>query len=240
MSGRLKILGKKSYCPWKADNLSRVRHDEQEQRDRQRRAKEREETAVREKRWEALGAAKHASDRGHVNLFEKEENDATLMRRPAVNAATTTKQGRATEEEVPFYLKKDPFATVARDDKSKSQERTRRKKLDPMSRYHPEQYNRKTDVDEDSACSDEDQGKGRRRRKTKKRASGSSSSKSDDDDDSQRRRKKRKRIKHEKRAKDRNRDTKAASASSMQELRQRRIDRERQEKERQQKLSGKS
>ena len=237
MSGRLKILGKKSYCPWKADNLARVRRDEKEQRERQQQEQEREETAVREKRWDTLGQQSSARAQSHVNLFEKEEQDAVLLKTAPEKSQKKTRGDRGVSDEVPFYLKKEPFASGERDDKLEYQERKRRKKLDPMSRYHPDQYERKA---EESICSDQGHRKKQgRRRQTKRSSSSDNNSSGDEEDDSNKsRRGKRRRRKHEKKRKDKKRERQSTSSTWMQELRQKRIERERQEKERQLQLIG--
>eukprot|EP00977_Amphora_coffeiformis_P000412 scaffold108_cov162-Amphora_coffeaeformis.AAC.23 len=251
MSGRLKILGKKSYCPWKADNIARVRRDEQAQQERQRREHEREATAVREKRWAALGGRQPNPLSGHprsshVNLFAKEEQDAVLLKTAPEKTTTATTQGkRPKSDEVPFYLKTDPFASGERDNKLESQERQRRKNLDPMSRYHPDQCERI--VDDSMIGSNKNEGNtkkpshGRRKRRSSESVSDCSSTKSDDEDgNSQSRRSKRKRRKHKKkRPRDQKKERQFHTSSiSMQELRQKRIERERQEKERQLQLIG--
>eukprot|EP00566_Odontella_aurita_P032408 CAMPEP_0113587434 /NCGR_PEP_ID=MMETSP0015_2-20120614/34900_1 /TAXON_ID=2838 /ORGANISM="Odontella" /LENGTH=56 /DNA_ID=CAMNT_0000493081 /DNA_START=44 /DNA_END=211 /DNA_ORIENTATION=- /assembly_acc=CAM_ASM_000160 len=45
MSGRLIITGKKSYCPWRPENVERVLADERRERERLQREEERDSRA---------------------------------------------------------------------------------------------------------------------------------------------------------------------------------------------------
>ena len=73
MSGRLTILPKKTYCPWKPENVERVLRDERLERERQQAAAARslgdEDDARRRRRRYDEG--------GHINLFP-EAKDAEL------------------------------------------------------------------------------------------------------------------------------------------------------------------
>jgi hypothetical protein len=113
MSGRLRISGKKSYCPWKASNVQRVRRDEQEARARVEQEKQQQMEALRTQKWERirLNHQSHSTEitapppvhtrggrRGatrplplpqqHINLFAKEEREAS----EAAAAATKIEQ----------------------------------------------------------------------------------------------------------------------------------------------------
>ena len=85
MSGRLVILPKKTYCPWRPENVERVLRDERLERERlegeerERREGERRRRARRAEAEDGGGAAACAGgeDGGHVNLFP-EARDAEL------------------------------------------------------------------------------------------------------------------------------------------------------------------
>ena len=63
MSGRLTILPKKTYCPWKPENVERVLRDERLERERI--EKEKDNT----RRGASTVQNAHATDNGHINLF---------------------------------------------------------------------------------------------------------------------------------------------------------------------------
>lgn len=86
MSGRLRISGKKSYCPWKASNVQRVQQDEQQAREQQQRETQHEAQALQTQKWDRIrhrsselgGSPASASPPNqHVNLFAKEEREAS-------------------------------------------------------------------------------------------------------------------------------------------------------------------
>ena len=86
MSGRLTILPKKSYCPWKPENVERVLRDERLERERL----EKEEQATRAGNQQRRRQQQHrregdepttSSDNGHINLFpEAKEAELRLAR----------------------------------------------------------------------------------------------------------------------------------------------------------------
>ena len=70
MSGRLTILPKKTYCPWKPENVERVLRDERLERERI----EREKKFNNNRRGASSSSSSvqqnaHTTDNGHVNLF---------------------------------------------------------------------------------------------------------------------------------------------------------------------------
>lgn len=242
MSGRLKILGKKSYCPWKADNVARARLAEQQERERQRQETDTEARAIRELRWEKLGRQQSKADnlvpvtaassgpQRHVNLFEKEENDAFIGSKNVKThheQSTTPKNNRLGAlvpegADVPFYLKPPPVKKDEYQNREEEElnERKRRERMDPMSQHHKERDQRKhSKVDMVS------------------RGSRLPSSDSDSSSDEESKRKRRKRRKKEKKKRRREKDSDVSDAGpSIQELRKRRIERERVEIERQKNL----
>ena len=73
MSGRLTILPKKTYCPWKPENVERVLRDERLERERQ-------QAATSQSMGDADDARRRRrsyDDGGHINLF-REAKDAEL------------------------------------------------------------------------------------------------------------------------------------------------------------------
>jgi hypothetical protein len=108
MSGRLTILPKKTYCPWKPENVERVLRDERldrQDRERQQARLHQEESRAR---WRALkGDCKNEE---HFNLFQSNEeyireqgthnkSSKTTMKIPT----TTTTLGELTRKR-PCYL----------------------------------------------------------------------------------------------------------------------------------------
>jgi hypothetical protein len=96
MSGRLTILPKKTYCPWKPENVERVLRDERLERERLEREKRRSSSSIlddhdydrrRPRRRRAggddddYGGRGGGCDGGHINLFpEAREADLNLAR----------------------------------------------------------------------------------------------------------------------------------------------------------------
>ena len=75
MSGRLIILSKKSYCPWNAQNLTRVRRDEKEHQVAQEREREKQADIASTSRLVALKRTRNDDDiqQKRFSLFESEE-----------------------------------------------------------------------------------------------------------------------------------------------------------------------
>ena len=121
MSGRLVILPKKTYCPWRPENVERVLRDERLERERlENDEKERidEKRRSRARRAEGDGAAGAGEDGGHVNLFpEAREAELKLARGEKAKEEALRNNGilpvplggdEATKRKsgaVPFYLR---------------------------------------------------------------------------------------------------------------------------------------
>ena len=75
MSGRLIILSKKGYCPWNAQNLTRVRRDEKEHQAAQEREREKKADIASTSRLVALKRTRNDDDiqQKRFSLFESEE-----------------------------------------------------------------------------------------------------------------------------------------------------------------------
>ena len=101
MSGRLIILGKKGYCPWNAENLSRIRRDEQEHRETQEREQERQADKASILRLAALKKKGNSgeSTQERFNLFESEEK-AFLDRVDEVQGSRSETDERKNKERV--------------------------------------------------------------------------------------------------------------------------------------------
>ena len=131
MSGRLIILPKKSYNPWKPENVERVLRDERLERERQAQLEEADRKKQSEDRVELLkkkrkrdgsndGGSSGRSDRGadhavsgedaalgHVNLFADEEK--AMMEKAVAGAEGSaseagTKRGSSSSGIMPVYL----------------------------------------------------------------------------------------------------------------------------------------
>lgn len=239
MSGRLKISGKKSYCPWKAQNVARVRADEKRHREQERQTQARDVTGRLEQRWNSLSAQQQEGRSSlHVDLFAKEEQQAILqtneVQQSAGKQSTKTK---AASKQVPFYMQA-PTTTLTKegsvDPNNNQRERDKRRRLDPMSQYHPHEYAKK-----ECQCSDKE-----RKRSNRKSSPHSwrSDSSSDDDSDGSSRKHRKERWKRRKKEKTIRKDEtlkESSTSLSMQELRRKRIERELEEKERQKALARK-
>ena len=75
MSGRLVILPKKTYCPWKPENVERVLRDERLERERLER--EAKQNAQSQSTSTLVRTGTNNNDDGHINLFP-EAKDAEL------------------------------------------------------------------------------------------------------------------------------------------------------------------
>jgi len=155
--------------------------------------------------------------------------------------STRVTQGKKrTSDEVPFYLKTDPFTSNELDDKLEFHEQRRQNQLDPMSRYHRAQYEIISEYsiigsnNNNNNMKDNPKKPNQGIRMERSSYESDSSNSSDEGFASEGQRRKRKRRKHEKkRSKDKKPERRSTPSISVQELRQKRIDRERQEKKRQ-------
>jgi hypothetical protein len=113
MSGRLVILPKKSYCPWKPENVARVEDDERRHAELQKRLQAKEQSRQGHERIKHLrNNANHDYKRNvddvsqHVNLFRIEEEEAAARLRQSAKSFDRHSQSRiftATNER-PFYI----------------------------------------------------------------------------------------------------------------------------------------
>ena len=124
MSGRLVILPKKTYCPWKRENVERVLRDERLDRE----VRENERTQVNQEesraRWRVL-KGQQENENKHVNLFEKEEQKTTTK------GMQNNTLGEVTRKR-PFYLQPP---TNEDEMGLSSKERKRKDSLDPMKEF---------------------------------------------------------------------------------------------------------
>jgi hypothetical protein len=77
MSGRLVILPKKTYCPWKPENVERVLRDERLERERLERETKQNQSQSTVTLVRRSGTNNNNNDDGHINLFP-EAKDAEL------------------------------------------------------------------------------------------------------------------------------------------------------------------
>lgn len=134
MSGRLTILPKKTYCPWKPENVERVLRDERLERERL--EKEAEATRAREqqrrRRRRGEDDEPTATADGHINLFpeakEAEIRLATGRGKNDAKDAASAANGilpvplggdEATKRKtgaVPFYMRPDNYSEARKYD----------------------------------------------------------------------------------------------------------------------------
>lgn len=126
MSGRLIISSKKSYCPWKPENVERVLRDEA-----------RHERNEQEQQRRESSRALLSTKQQHVNFFaeeERKETEALLERENKLGKAimpvyldTAAAQSKNSQ---PFYLRDNPFEQTReiKDEKLKSE-------MDPMQAF---------------------------------------------------------------------------------------------------------
>lgn len=113
MSGRLTILPKKTYCPWKPENVERVLRDERLERERLEREAKANADANAKQRRRRLGGEETAVVDGHINLFpEAREAELKLAtgQGPPSNANNNASLGgdEATKRKmgsIPFYMR---------------------------------------------------------------------------------------------------------------------------------------
>jgi hypothetical protein len=132
MSGRLVILPKKTYCPWKPENVERVLCDERFDRER----REKEEELLREQESRVrLRALKRGQEKDkHFHLFEQEERDTNqLARIDASEEIVPDTLGDVTRKR-PFYMQSEQ---ETRNDMTglTIKEEKRKAALDPMQTF---------------------------------------------------------------------------------------------------------
>jgi hypothetical protein len=169
MSSRLIILPKKSYCPWKPENVERVLRDEAKHREVQ------ESTAAQSRRdgsrhrVKALKEGKRSTSPSsqkslftakHVNLFEVEENEHKKTTQnfssgrqsrgttsKGVHPVYLTPPGGESTTSVPFYLRDKPYeALTSIKPAGRDRQEEMKSRLDPMDGIavhspHPNKYN---------------------------------------------------------------------------------------------------
>lgn len=185
MSGRLVILHKKSYCPWKAENVERVLRDERLEAERL----ERENGIVAKHESELRSLARLRGQPPtnepvpqHVNLFQDEEEknlkevvgetEKKTFVAGIMPVALGQTELKTRGDKRPFYLRD------AEEVKKLSPTETKRKySLDPMRKFNKRHRERREPKkpESSSACSDDDDEK--RRRKKQRRRQGRDSSK---------------------------------------------------------------
>jgi hypothetical protein len=174
-SGRLVILPKKSYCPWKPENVERVLRDERLERERLERLAEREKRHEHSRLSPLRASANDATNdapavQQHINLFQAEEeeflkkvagvngkNDEPKKQAGIMPVLLGESELKARGENRPFYL------CESEQSKGSSLKEERRKdSLDPMRNFARKSQSK--DVSEGEEREDE----GRNDRKSRK------------------------------------------------------------------------
>jgi hypothetical protein len=184
MSGRLVILPKKSYCPWKPGNVERVLRDERLEKERvERTEKQRLTTTLPQStRIEQLAILRGRIDeispplQRHVNLFQEEEEESC-------GNAVSDNRGKVREQQMgilplvlgqseletrgdnrPFYLRTAPEKKLL----SLKEER-RKESLDPMKGFSRKRQSSKFKVDHQFHADDSSTDAPRKKRHESKR-----------------------------------------------------------------------
>lgn len=149
MAGRLTISRQKSYCPWKPENIARAARKEE--------ARIESETKRDRNELQRALEMRSRSDKctpQHVNLFEKEEKEHSLMqgiltnkkrksvdhrRCTAVYLDQSTRQNSKRIE--PWKYDKQRKSSI----EHQSKVDTEKQEMDPMKEFHRETKNRKED-----------------------------------------------------------------------------------------------
>lgn len=236
MSGRLIILPKKTYCPWKPENVERVLRDERLERERietqekEQRQRESRQRLQKLKGNESDSVVVQQQNEQHVNLFESEEqammkNETAVAVRPTkalssggimpVRLDSVVEKNKVQ----PFYVR----GSVVRNDEK------RKARMDPMKAFTS---------NEAITCDNRESGQQKDEPSRKRGHYGKRSSRYDDSSDSQnsssrrsssrRRRDKKRKKKHSKSDKNK--------TPSIEELRRRRQEREQKESQREKAL----
>ncbi len=109
MSGRLIILGKKGYCPWNSDNLSRIRRDQQEHREAQEREQEKQADRASILRLATLKKKGNDEESVHerFNLFESEEKACLDRVKEVQGSRSEIDERKNNERKIPNNNKKN-------------------------------------------------------------------------------------------------------------------------------------
>lgn len=199
-----------------------MRRDEAGAREEQRQVAQGKREVAQARKW-ANPKELPSALAGHVNLFEKEEQQA-LVHGAEGGEARRKKSGKGKDaskskiRELPFYLR-PPTSLNSRKEASSEGEQKRRRAMDPMSRYHPEDEGEVQTKDESDQPASRD---------SKRRHGSESKKKTRTDSSKEERRHRRKQIKKE--------EAVGTSRPSMEDLRRRRLEREKSEQERQKSL----
>ncbi|KAI2510441.1 hypothetical protein MHU86_4014 [Fragilaria crotonensis] len=146
--GRLVILPKKSYCPWKPENVERVLRDERLEKERL------TQESTRSGRLEILRGAKKTLSQSppheHVNLFQQEEDEsyrtgilqgkAQQQTRGVLPVVLGQSELEARGDNRPFYLR-----TAAEQKLLAPKDHQRKESLDPMKDFV--QHRNETHID---------------------------------------------------------------------------------------------
>lgn len=208
MSGRLIISSKKTYCPWKPENVEKVLKDEAEHK-RKEEAAVRDESATTRK---MLLEKRMETQKGHFNLFSPEEQAVIGS---SAETAQKVKPGimpvyldTSSKQKKPFYLNSKAF--VGGSQAQRSIDTQRKRAMDPMQEFGSQS---------NKACEPLGVGNSkfhqlcRQERKHKKR-------------------------RKEKKSRKSSKSREESASPSFAELRERRLKREKAEKDRQERLFG--
>lgn len=235
--GGLNLLPKKSYCPWKPENIERVLRDEQKLLLEQEQQKQKEKGQRLDKiRRKGQQQQDDTTNNGHINLFQSEEEE--FLKQKIMGNQPKQQSGikpvslgqselKIRGDNAPFYLKKSTSAVESKELSSK--EVKLKASMDPMKDYVRNHSNASNDSAEEETAivvRSNDAKRERKREKRRKRLY------SDDDDGDYKKRKKSKKKKRKKEEKKRRDQT--SKDTDLAALRQKRLEREFAEVQRQQ------
>ena len=134
MSGRLIILPKKSYCPWKPENVEKVLRDERLERERlqQEEAQERQLESTRRLATLKGGTASTIpTPDEHVNLFPQEHQSRVGEKNPDkkhVGIMPVRLDSVVQKQDEPFYVRPNRRRDSQHDERTKT-------RMDPMKAF---------------------------------------------------------------------------------------------------------
>lgn len=198
MSGRLVILPKKSYCPWKPEHVERVLRDERREAERLERKREigtkQQESELRltllRKKQGGLDPDEATTQPQHINLFQAEEeasleqavagnsNEKKIAGVMPVSLGQTALKTRG-DPHRPFYLRDSEQVKEISANESR-----RRDRLDPMRKFSKRrrgenEHTGEDEVEQEHKKDDDSKRRHRKRQKKKKESKRKSSSKND-------------------------------------------------------------
>lgn len=231
MSGRLIILPKKTYCPWKPENVERVLRDERLERERIEKEEEEQRQQESKQRLATLkgnDASSSPQKEQHVNLFELEERAVMEPAKKKPAASTGVMPIRLDSvvkdnKDQPFYVR---ISMARNDDKCKA-------RMDPMKAFSRGEPSRARQSDEASVGGGHKtpSHKNRHRKRSSREHDSSSEDSSDARQSSRRNRRDRKR-KNRRSSKPADQESDGSKPDSIEELRRRRQQREQKESQR--------